>query len=210
MQDTSASPRKRTYLPTEQRQEAILDAALIEFSKHGYAATTIDRIAARAGLSKPGFYAHYKSKEDVFNALLTKALLATSDADQAWLPDLTKPLPEIVDSYVDSLYVKIKDPRNIAIYRLILREGERAPETIRNWYAKVLRPSRAAQQAGIDQLVQKGAVRQGVLTENFFVAIAPAMLWVNMQLTLHEDCPVSFEAMRDIHKRMLLELLTPR
>ena len=48
----------------------ILDAALQEFSAAGYAGARMDDIAARAGLSKGGLYAHFASKEEVFEALL--------------------------------------------------------------------------------------------------------------------------------------------
>ncbi|RTL42051.1 MAG: TetR/AcrR family transcriptional regulator, partial [Rhodocyclaceae bacterium] len=52
--DTGASqPRKRLTPAT--RIPLILDAALAEFSAHGYSATRFDDIANRAGLSKGGF-----------------------------------------------------------------------------------------------------------------------------------------------------------
>ena len=62
--------KRRRYLPSAERKREILDAALIEFSDRGYTATTIETIATRAGLSKTGIYAHYKSKEEVFEDLL--------------------------------------------------------------------------------------------------------------------------------------------
>ncbi|WZB73785.1 helix-turn-helix domain-containing protein [Achromobacter insuavis] len=52
----------------------ILDAALQEFSAAGYAGARMDDIAARAGLSKGGLYAHFASKEEVFEALLARYL----------------------------------------------------------------------------------------------------------------------------------------
>ena len=66
--------KRRRYLPSAERKREILDAALIEFSDRGYTATTIETIATRAGLSKTGIYAHYKSKEEVFEDLLMTVL----------------------------------------------------------------------------------------------------------------------------------------
>ena len=48
----------------------ILDAALACFVERGYHGTSVDDIAARAGLSKGAIYWHFESKRDVFLALI--------------------------------------------------------------------------------------------------------------------------------------------
>lgn len=49
----------------EQRREEIFEAALICFNRSGYYQTSIDEIAAQAGISKGGIYHHFKSKKDL-------------------------------------------------------------------------------------------------------------------------------------------------
>lgn len=66
--------RKRVRLTPDIRIGLILDAALAEFSRNGFAATRIEDIAAHAGLSKAGLYAHFASKEAIFEALLVRTL----------------------------------------------------------------------------------------------------------------------------------------
>ena len=63
---------QRRRLPPAVRVGQILDAALQEFSQAGYAGARMDDIALRAGLSKGGLYAHFDSKEAVFEALLER------------------------------------------------------------------------------------------------------------------------------------------
>ena len=58
----------------DHRVGQILDAALQEFSAAGYTGARMDDIALRAGLSKGGLYAHFASKEEVFEALLARYL----------------------------------------------------------------------------------------------------------------------------------------
>ena len=58
----AAAPAGRRRLTPQVRMAQILDAALAEFSERGYAATTMDDIARRSGLSKGGLYAHFASK----------------------------------------------------------------------------------------------------------------------------------------------------
>ena len=52
----------------------ILDAALLVFTEKGFVSARIDDIAQRAGMSKGGIYAHFKSKESIFLALLERVL----------------------------------------------------------------------------------------------------------------------------------------
>lgn len=52
------------------RVERILDAAARLISRYGYDKTTVSDIAAEAGVSKGAIYLHYKSKEELFEALI--------------------------------------------------------------------------------------------------------------------------------------------
>jgi len=52
------------------RREEILEAALACFSARGYHESTVDDIAARAGLSKGAVYWHFEGKREIFLALL--------------------------------------------------------------------------------------------------------------------------------------------
>ncbi len=52
------------------KQEAILTAARAEFFEQGYAAASIERIAANANVSKVTIYNHYQGKENLFSAVI--------------------------------------------------------------------------------------------------------------------------------------------
>ena len=51
----------------------ILDAALAEFSSHGYGGARVDRIAAAAEVSKPMIYSYYGDKDQLYKAALKEA-----------------------------------------------------------------------------------------------------------------------------------------
>lgn len=53
-----------------EHSEALLEAALAEFAERGYAQASINRILARAGMSKGQFYYHFKNKEALYLALI--------------------------------------------------------------------------------------------------------------------------------------------
>ena len=74
-------PRKATRIQKKNRK-AILDAALEVFSAHGFRGSTIDRIAERAGLSKPNLLYYFPSKDAIYVAVLEDTLAS-------WLGPLT-------------------------------------------------------------------------------------------------------------------------
>lgn len=53
-----------------EHSEALLKAALAEFAEHGYEQASINRILAKAGMSKGQFYYHFKNKEGLYFALI--------------------------------------------------------------------------------------------------------------------------------------------
>ena len=64
---------------TDRKREAIVRAAVEEFRAAGYEATSMDRIAAVAGVSKRTVYNHFPSKEELF-ALILEELWQSSVA----------------------------------------------------------------------------------------------------------------------------------
>lgn len=57
---------------TDRKRAAILDAAVAEFRQSGYEVTSMDRIAATAGVSKRTVYNHFPSKEALFAEILQR------------------------------------------------------------------------------------------------------------------------------------------
>ncbi|EWC63750.1 Transcriptional regulator, TetR family [Actinokineospora spheciospongiae] len=59
-------------VPRAEREPQILDAAVAEFGRHGYANASVATVAAVAGISKPLVYSYFGSKEDLFIACLRR------------------------------------------------------------------------------------------------------------------------------------------
>jgi len=66
---------------SERSRNQILDAALKLFSHRGYGATSVNDIAAEAGVSKGNVYHHFPDKETIFRALLDQYFQAMSQPD---------------------------------------------------------------------------------------------------------------------------------
>lgn len=71
---THPAPARARRMSRDQRREQLLDTALRVFSDGGYHATSMDEIAAAAGVSKPVLYQHFPGKRDLFLALVEHTL----------------------------------------------------------------------------------------------------------------------------------------
>ncbi|MFF4147730.1 TetR/AcrR family transcriptional regulator [Streptomyces sp. NPDC001698] len=69
----SSAPAPGRRLRRAERREQILDAATRAFARTGYVATSLDDIAAEAGISRVILYRHFESKSDLYRAVLDRA-----------------------------------------------------------------------------------------------------------------------------------------
>ena len=60
------SVRSTTKEEKQRRREMILDAAGARFQRFGYSKTTMEEVAADAGISKGTIYIYFQNKEDIF------------------------------------------------------------------------------------------------------------------------------------------------
>lgn len=116
---TDAAPRTRIQA---RNREAILTAALAEFSQHGYAGVTIDRIAAAAGLSKPNVLYYFASKAAIHRTLLDGLL-------DLWLAPLRdmdpagEPIAEIMGYMHRKLALSERYPRESRLFANEIMQG---------------------------------------------------------------------------------------
>ena len=92
--------------PAEQRRADLLAAAREQFLANGVAATSLEDITSRAGVSKGLFYLYFRSKDDLLLALqdqfsveLAERIRATTEAVEDWPAKLDACVTAIFDSY---------------------------------------------------------------------------------------------------------------
>lgn len=112
------------------KAEAILKGAIQEFLVHGYAATTMDRVSATAGVSKATVYNHFQDKESLFSALVER--LTQKDYQEALNPDAPEfwegEAAEVLRRLAIAILAKVKhQPEFRDLVRLIIGESGRFP-----------------------------------------------------------------------------------
>jgi AcrR family transcriptional regulator len=122
----------------QERREMILDIARQSFFERGYAATTMSAIAVRLGGSKTTLWQYFRCKEELFDAVVDRA---TAEF-QAAIALALVPGGEIADGlrlFARRFIARILSPEAIALYRLVIAESRRFPETGRIFYDRAPR-----------------------------------------------------------------------
>ncbi len=121
---------------TDRKRAAILAAAVAEFREAGYEATSMDRIAASAGVSKRTVYNHFASKEELFARILEQLWAhATEGVDLAYRPD--RPLREQLLDLVNQKLRMLDDANFTDLARVAIAAGVHSPERAREMLARL-------------------------------------------------------------------------
>jgi TetR/AcrR family transcriptional repressor of mexJK operon len=126
--------KRRTEAPaptrTERKRQAVLDAAIELFLRRGYPGTSMDEVAARAGVSKQTVYAQFASKEALFVSMVRGMTHAAGDQVQQGMGALPEgtPLAEHLTAYAIRQLEVARTPQLMQLRRLVIAEVERFPE----------------------------------------------------------------------------------
>lgn len=123
-----------------EKTEAILEAAMQEFLARGYAATSMDKVASAAGVSKATVYSHFQDKERLFTALIQqmvqckfRAVFSPQDA-QTLQGEPRIILRRFATHLLDTA---MSNPQLLDFIRLIIGESGRFPELARAFVRNV-------------------------------------------------------------------------
>lgn len=127
MPTTRPSKPQRPQRLTDRKRAAILRAAVEEFRSAGFEATSMDRIAAAAGVSKRTVYNHFPSKDELFGLTLEHLWNSSADSeDLAYRPDL--PLDQQLRQLLMQKLALLGDASFIDLARVAMAEIIHSPE----------------------------------------------------------------------------------
>jgi TetR/AcrR family transcriptional regulator, mexJK operon transcriptional repressor len=143
------------------KRRAILEAGTTVFLRNGYLGTSMDEIAALAGVSKQTVYKHFADKASLFTAIVTAAVDAAAD-----------PVHEEATALADSDDVaadlralareqlgKVMQPELMQLRRLVIGEAGRFPELGQAFYEHGAGRTIATLTAAFERLTARGLLR---------------------------------------------------
>jgi AcrR family transcriptional regulator len=183
------------------RREAILTAALDEFSERGFAATRLEDVARRAGVAKGTIYLYFRDKESLFQELvraMLTPLVGTIEAMGA--ADL--PLDTLAGHIADLFVREVYETRRKDVVRLMISEGRRFPKLAEFYYREVLSRIIAAVRALLARAAARGEVAPG-LADFPQIMAAPGILAIIWNGLFERFEPLDVRAMMKTHIDLL-------
>jgi AcrR family transcriptional regulator len=117
----------------EKRRDQISAVAESLFLERGYADTTMQFIAVRAGASKETLYRHFGCKEALFSEVVRRRSARIMGGDEVALSG--QPEQVLLDLALNLLHL-IGAADSLCLYRVVVAEAPREPELGRIFYAQ--------------------------------------------------------------------------
>ena len=160
----------------EQRPAQLLAAALDLFIERGYAATRLDDVATRAGVSKGTLYLYFENKEDLFKAVVRENIVARISQTRELARQFSGPREQLLRQLVQRWWQQYGQTPAAGISKLIMAESGNFPEIARFFVDEVIEPWHRLYGEVITEGIARGEFR-AVDVENFVhVVTAPLVM----------------------------------
>jgi TetR/AcrR family transcriptional repressor of mexJK operon len=174
-------PSSRGGRPTRaealRRRQHLVEVAAKMFMKFGFDGTSMDAVAETAGVSKRTVYAHYRDKDDLFNAVLRSLI-------ERWLIPInqfelnTSELEPILVEVGRNLLTAALAPKAVSLHRIIISESERRPQFGRLANSEGREPAIRAIAAALERHADKLRVKNlECAAEHFLGLVVDNNLW---------------------------------
>jgi AcrR family transcriptional regulator len=129
--------KKQRRAPAKRPGE-ILEAALALFVEKGFAATRLDDVAARAGLSKAAIYLYFEDKTALFQGVVQQAIGANILTVEATVKAHQGPVAVLIPGILEFMASRVEDTPMASIAKLVISESRAFPEIGRFYLKEVI------------------------------------------------------------------------
>lgn len=187
---------------TAATRDAILAAALREFSARGFAATRLEDVAKRAGVAKGTIYVHFRDKESLFEQLVRSCLAPVIGFVEA-LPTLDMPLRELAEHLCAFFVREVCETERKDVLRLIMTEGPRFPALAHIYYREVPKRVLPAMRAVLERAHRRGEIASDALVRFPQLLIAPGLVGILWNALFERFEPLDIGALMRAHVELL-------
>jgi AcrR family transcriptional regulator len=186
------------------RREAILAAALDEFSARGFAAARLDDVARRAGVAKGTIYLYFRDKEALFQDLV-RSIISPLIVRFESTVEIDLPARVIGERVVDLFVREVYGTRRKDVIRLIITEGPRFPKLAEFYYREVISRVIAAVRALLRRAAERGEIAADALVRFPQLLVAPGLVAIIWSGLFDRFEPLDVEALMRTHLDLLFD-----
>ncbi len=178
--DNHRRQRRKDARPAE-----LAAAALALFVEKGFAATRLDDVASRAGVSKGTLYLYFDSKEALFRAVIEESIVPMIGEVEAMVEQFKDDPAHLLRSLLVFWWERIGSTSLAGTCKLMLCEAGNFPEVAVYLNEKVIGPWHMLLNKVIEAGMQKGVFRPGNPESVRQMVFSPLLLQSVWQCSLH-------------------------
>ena len=163
--------RRKDARPTE-----ILAAALAEFVEHGFAATKLEDVARRAGITKGTLYLYFESKEALFKAVVRETIVPLLAAAERMVDDHAGSPEQLLRRLVLQWWESLDAAQLAGIPKLVVSEAANFPELAQFWFDEVVQRGRQIFAGVVRRGIEDGAFREVDVDLAVRTILAPVLM----------------------------------
>lgn len=160
----------------EDRPQEITAAAFEAFAEKGFARTRVDDVAKRAGVSKGLLYLYFKTKEELFKAVVKSVVIRRVDRLIENVETTELSSEDFIRGPLLSFLKQVPGSPVAVVVRLLIAEGPRHPDLVDYYYENVVAKGLAAISGFVKRGVTRGEFRKSAVSDLPHLVLAPVML----------------------------------
>jgi AcrR family transcriptional regulator len=154
----SARPRWRRR--KEARPAEIIAAALESFTEHGFAATRLEDVARRAGVTKGTMYLYFESKEALFKAVVRETVLPAIERGEQIVEEFEGGSRDLFATLVRRWWSVMGRPGLSGLPKLMISEAAHFPDLAQFYHEEVVQRGRRLMARVIERGIERGELRR--------------------------------------------------
>jgi AcrR family transcriptional regulator len=161
-----------------ERPDEIVSAALAVFAEKGFAAAKLDDIAHRAGVSKGAVYLYFETKEDIFRAVVERAISPNIGIVKAMAAAHPGPLSDLLRGVTGHIAGVVESTPLGGVMKMVVGEARNFPELARVWHDELISHALGAMTEAIVNAQARGEVKPGDPRTYALQVISPLLVGV--------------------------------
>jgi TetR/AcrR family transcriptional regulator len=166
----------------ERRKQArpgeLLDAALDLFVEKGFAATRVEEVAARAGVSKGTLFLYFQSKEELFKAVVRENISGRFKEWNDEFESFEGSTAEMLNYCMSAWWERVGATRASGINKLMVSEARNFPDIAAFYQQEVIRPGHALIRRVLQRGMDRGEFRTMDLDYAVYSVVAPMVFLI--------------------------------
>jgi len=167
------APRRRRK---EARPSELTAAALELFVEKGFAATRLDDVAARAGVSKGTLYLYFDSKEALFKAVIAEGIVPLFEQAEQQIRSYEGSSADLLRHLLTRWWEQIGETRLAGVPKLIIAESHNFPEVAQYYHDQVILRGRTMMQTVLEHGMERGEFRALDIDTAIDVIFSPLLM----------------------------------